>query len=130
MGGDGLQLLNKLNLYILFLNSQSKIRHIRAGCHIELCSTLLSIRQDAFPHTINTSSSWITGSGVWKCIRTAQASNTLHHIDIGKCSSSSYHSCLSALLRHWDQDEGLPTPCILGVQKDKALHGAVWITFL
>lgn len=96
---------------------------------LNLCSTLLSVRQAAFPHTIDTSSSWITDSGVWKCIRTAQASNTLNRIDIGKFSSSSHHSCLSALFRHWNQDEGFPRPCIQVVQKDKHLHRAVWITF-
>lgn len=35
LGGAELQVLNKLNLYFLFLNSQSKIRRIGAGCHTE-----------------------------------------------------------------------------------------------
>lgn len=92
---------------------------------LQLCSTLLSIRQAALPHIIDISSSWITDSAVWKCIRTAQASNTLNCIGIGKFNRCSHHSCLNALLRCSNQDEGFPRPCVLLGQNPKHLHMVV-----
>lgn len=70
-GGEPDFRTNWICAFYFWILKKKKKDMLQLDAILQLCSTLLSIRQAALPHIIDISSSWITDSAVWKCIRTA-----------------------------------------------------------